>query len=196
MRAHPRGFTLVEMTVALAILSLIMLATVTALRTLGSTQVSLDRLTQRNDEIRSVSGFLRDALDTAVIGSDSGGLSLGGGSQEGAVFKMTPTSLTWSTALRFGEGTGGSYVVRVAFEGDLLVLRWQLPDPRGRYGPWNKAPSRTLITDVEEFDVAYRRAFNGAWTGVWRDGPVPAWVRLRIKAHARFWPDIVMQVAR
>ncbi len=191
-----RGFTLIEMTVALAVMSLIMLATVTALRTLGTTQVSLDRLTQRNDEIRSVSMFLRDALESAVIGSDSGGLTLGGGPKDLTVFETTPSSVTWSTALRFGEGTGGSYITRVAREGDAVALRWQLPDVSGQYGDWNKAPARTLITDVELFEVAYRRELGGPWISAWEDGGAPGWIRLRIKAGERFWPDIVMQVAR
>lgn len=190
------GFTLIEMIVALAVMSLIMLATVTALRTLGATQVSLDRLTQRNDEIRSVSAFLRDALETAVIGSDSGGLTLGGGAQELTVFEVKPDSLTWSTALRFGEGVGGSYIARVALEGENLNLRWQLPDAAGRWGDWNNAPSRTLITNVELFEVAHRRRFGGAWLTSESAAGAPGWVRMRMKAGGRFWPDIVMQVAR
>ena len=78
MTRRRRGFTLIEMSVALVVLSLIMLATVTALRTLGNTQVAVDRLTLRNDEIRSVSSFLRDALESAILGGGTGRrLSLG-----------------------------------------------------------------------------------------------------------------------
>jgi len=196
MAPRARGFTLIEMTVALAVMSLIMLATVTALRTLGATQVSLDRLTARNDEIRSISAFLRDALESAVVGSDMGGLTVGGGPQDLTVFETTPESVTWSTALRFGEGVGGTYIVRVAREGAAVVLRWQLPDGGGRYGPWNKAPSRTLISDVQAFEVAYRTEYGGEWFTAASAGGIPGWVRLRIKADERFWPDLVMQVAQ
>ena len=72
------GFTLVEVVVALTILSLIMLATVTALRTLANTQGTLERVTARIDEVRTVSGFLRDLMEAAVVGEggSGGGLAL------------------------------------------------------------------------------------------------------------------------
>jgi general secretion pathway protein J len=191
------GFTLVEMMVALAIMSLIMLATVTALRTLGSTQVSLERVTARNDEIRSVSAFLRDALESAVSGASSGGgLSVGGGLGANTLFEARPTSLTWKTALLLGESTGGSYVVRVALENREVVLRWQRGDSPGELREWNTAPQRTLVTDVDEFAVAYRRGFGGSWEQEWDRRGAPDWVRLRIQAGGRFWPDIIMQVAK
>ena len=190
------GFTLIEMVVSLAVFSMIMLATVTALRTLGATQGSLEQLTLRNDEIRSVSSFLRDALESAVIGSGRGGLSLGGGGQDLTVFEVFPNALVWSTAMRFGESAGGSYVVKVEREGASVVLRWQKPNPNGAIGPWNKAPARTLISGVQDFSVAYRRQMNGEWQRKWDSAGAPGWVRLQIQAGDRYWPDIVMQVAR
>lgn len=200
LRRPPRGidsgFTLVEMMVALAVMSMIMLATVTALRTLGSTQVSLERITVRNDEIRSVSAFIRDALESAVLGSSTGGLSAGGGLANQTIFEAEPTSLIWKTVMRFGESTGGSYVVRVALEGQEVVLRWQQGSSPGELRKWNKAPHRTLVTDVEQFVVAYRRGFGGPWEQGWDRGGAPDWVRLRIQAGGRFWPDIIMQVAK
>jgi general secretion pathway protein J len=192
-----RGFTLVEMTVAVAVLSLIMLATVTALRTLGATQGSLEVLTRGNDEIRSVSSFLRDALELSVVsGGGSGGLSLGGGGGSIALFETTPDSVVWTTALRFGESAGGSYVARVGREGERIVLRWQLPNREGRLAPWNKAPSRTLIDKVQSFEVAYRREAGGDWQRDWDRRGAPGWLRLRVQARERYWPDLVMSVAR
>ena len=82
MRAA-RGFTLVEVLVALAIFSLVMLTVVTGFRTLGNTASTIDRMTDRIDEVRSVSGFLRDALENSVVGAASGGgdaLGFGGNS--------------------------------------------------------------------------------------------------------------------
>lgn len=190
------GFTLVEMMVALAIMSLIMLATVTALRSLGSTQVSLERVTARNDEIRSVSAFLRDALESAVPGTSSGGLSVGGDLGGNSLFEVQPDSLMWKAALLLGESAGGSYVVRVALENEKVVLRWQPGRSLGELREWNTVPHRTLVTDVEQFAVAYRRGFGGPWERKWDRRGAPDWVRLRIQAGGRFWPDIVMQVAK
>ncbi|MFT4872354.1 type II secretion system protein J [Congregibacter sp.] len=190
------GFTLIEMMVSVTILSLVMLATVTALRTLASTQSSLNKVTDRNDEIRSVSSFLRDALESAVVGSSSGGLTVGGGSAEMTVFEASSTQLMWKTTMMFGESVGGSYVVRVAQENPNVVLRWQKMDARGQVGEWNNASARTLVEDVQEFLVAYRREFDGDWLSEWDGRGAPGWVRLRIRAAERYWPDIVMEVAR
>ena len=81
-----RGFTLVEVMVALSILSLLLLATISALRTFGNTQVSVEKLTNRVDEVRTVSGFLRDTLQSAVVGTRRSRLSLGGTPPESSFF--------------------------------------------------------------------------------------------------------------
>jgi len=183
--------------VAVTILSLVMLATVTGFRTLAATQGSLSAVTVRNDELRSVSSFLRDALESAVVGSSSsGGLSLGGDGLEKAFFEMSPQQLLWKTGLVFGESEGGSFAVRVALEGGQLVLRWQEMDRKGQLAPWNNVPARTFVENVQEFAVAYRREADGEWLSDWDRMGTPGWVRLRLRANERYWPDIVMAVAR
>jgi general secretion pathway protein J len=102
----------------------------------------------------------------------------------------------WKTTMMFGESAGGSYVVRVAQENPNVVLRWQKMDARGQVGEWNNASARTLVEDVQEFLVAYRREFDGDWLSEWDGRGAPGWVRLRIRAAERYWPDIVMEVAR
>ena len=195
-RKSARGFTLVEMLVSITILSLVMLATVTGLRTLASTQTSLMAVTTRNDEMRSVSSFLRDALEAAVAGSDNGGLSLGGDRSEATIFEVGRDSILWRTSLLFGEVSGGSYVVRVAREDSRMVLRWQLLDPKGDVGDWNNAPSRPLVENVQEFSVAYRREWDGAWKTSWDERGLPGWVRLNLRAGGRYWPEMILAVAQ
>ena len=64
--------------VALTILSLVMMVTVTGLSTLANTQSAIERMTSRVDEVRSVSIFLRDLLTSASSGADPNDLTLGG----------------------------------------------------------------------------------------------------------------------
>ena len=61
-----RGFTLIEMMIALTLFSMMMLAIVAAMRTLGNTQSTLEQVTGRVDEIRGVSEFLRNSLSMAM----------------------------------------------------------------------------------------------------------------------------------
>ncbi|TGD74105.1 prepilin-type N-terminal cleavage/methylation domain-containing protein [Mangrovimicrobium sediminis] len=192
------GFTLIEVVVSLAVLSLVMVAVVAGMRTLGNTQVALERVTGRVDEVRTVSSFLRDLMESAVIGSDTGGLSLGGASSETTFFNLDDGALEWKTHLLFGESYGGSYVVRVGREGDELMLRW-LPPDRVEENPdkWKDAPSRPLVDNLEEFAVALRPDYREDWTDKWPDSSIaPALVMVRLKADGRYWPDLVMQVQR
>ncbi|MCP5194110.1 MAG: prepilin-type N-terminal cleavage/methylation domain-containing protein [Pseudomonadales bacterium] len=192
--AHSSGFSLVEVVVALSILSLVLLATITGLRTLANTQGALDRITERVDGMRAVSSFLRDALESAAVGAGAGGLVAGGPSKASSYFDLAPDALTWKSTLLIGEGFGGSYLLRVAKEDDLLVLRWQEPDDTGRPGDWSLAQERTLVEDLEEFDIAWRRDYREDWQRQWRRGDVAAWVRLQVKAAGRYWPELIIQV--
>ncbi|MCB1854321.1 MAG: prepilin-type N-terminal cleavage/methylation domain-containing protein [Halieaceae bacterium] len=197
-RARSAGFTLVEVVVALTILSLIMLATVTGLRTLANTQGTLERVTARVDEVRTVSSFLRDLMEVAVVGDgggSGGGLTLGGGSSsQSAYFEIGEGSLAWKATVLFGEGFGGSYLVQVAREDDLLLLRWLAP-PLGRAPvDWSLAASRPLVLGVEEFAVAWRGAIDQPWQQQWQKGDRARWVRLQVKAAGRYWPELIMQV--
>lgn len=193
-----RGFTLIEVVVALAILSLVLLGTVTGLRTLGNTQVSLEKVTQRADEVRTVSAFLRDLMESAIVGSGSGGLTLGGGSIEEAYFNSGNDFFEWKSNVLLGESYGGTYLVRIAREGDELVLRWMEPDTVSpNPEKWKIAPSRLLVGELEEFSAFVRPEYNRDWVKNWENtAKAPVAVRLQIKASGRYWPDLVMQVQK
>jgi general secretion pathway protein J len=196
------GFTLIEVVVALGVLSLILLATVSALRTFANTQVSLDRMIDRVDEVRTLSSFVRDTLGSAISGSSpGGGLSFGGRGGEAGYFESTPTSLSWKATALFGEAYGGTLLMRIAKEEGALKLFWQEPVPPNAPVVWLNANSRVLLDELEEFNVSFRSEFDLGWvTTQWEgeeeDKGAPALVRLRIKASGRYWPDLIVRVQR
>lgn len=195
-RLAREGFTLVEVVVALAIFSLVMLATVTGLRTLGATQAAIERQTGRVDEIRSVSSFIRETLESAILSSRRSRLSLGGRSQESSYFEMTRDSLAWKSTILFGEYYGGSYLVRVAREEGQLVLRWIDPVLAGVAPDWSKAMSRVLVKELDDFRISYRAEFGSPWTEEPDRNVIPRLVRLQIQAAGRHWPDLICRVHR
>jgi len=199
LRRHAsRGFTLVEVVVALGILSLILLATVSALRTFANTQVSLDRMVERVDEVRTISGFLRELLGGAATGTNrGGGLSFGGGGAELAYFEGDSSSLQWKAPVLFGEAYGGTLLLRLEKKDSTLLLHWQDPPANNANVVWSDDSSRALLTDVEEFKVSFRSEFDLDWqSGVWENEGAPALVRLAIKAGGRYWPDLIIRVQR
>lgn len=193
-----QGFTLVEVVVALAVMSLIMLATITGMRTLGNTQGAIDRQTERVDELRTISSFLRDTLESTVVGGTSGGLGFAGQANSSGTtfFEMEPKALIWKSTVQFGEGYGGSHFLRVAQEENALVLRWQELTDSGVPEKWEKAASRVMVHKLEEFDLEYRREFDSEWSGKWDRRGLPALVKARLKVAGRYWPDLIMQVPR
>ena len=192
------GFTLVEVMVSITVLSMILLATVTALRTFGNTQSSLQRMTHRVDEVRSVSGFLRAAIESATIAEDaSGGLALGGsgGGGRSGGFLDNEQALQWKSVLLFGEGYGGSFLLRVAREDDRLMLRWLDEEVRrGRQPDWSSAEAWPLVEGLQEFSIAYRGQVGEDWLPVWEDGGSPGWLRMSIRSKNRYWPELIMRV--
>jgi general secretion pathway protein J len=196
------GFTLVEVIVALGIFSLIMLATVSGYRTLGNTASTIDRMTDRTDELRSVSTFLREALENAVVGTESGGgddLSFGGSAASAApvaYFKVSKGSLEWRARVLFGEAYGGSYFLRLAKRNDELVLQWQEPAGQFKPGDWKKAPSRKVLDQLLVFEIWTRMDEESQWARADVEGKAPSHVKLIIKANGKFWPELIMTVQR
>jgi general secretion pathway protein J len=191
------GFTLIEVMVALTILSLVMLATVSGFRTLATTQTTLDRTIDRVDEIRTVSNFLRQVFESAIVGQDLGGLSLGGtGGSSKAFFDIDSSAIVLKSVVMMGEGFGGAQVVRVAREGSAIVLRWSQNEFKAEDERWNRYPSRELVQDVEEFAVSARRESGGAWEPRWDENGAPDSVRIVLKAHGRFFPELIIPVQR
>ena len=199
-RPAGEGFTLIEVMVALTILSLVMLATVSGFRTLAQTQTTLDRTINRVDEIRTVSAFLRQLFESGIV-SESGseiGLSLGGagGGDSEAFFDMNPSGIVLKSIVLMGEGFGGTQVVRVAREGSAIILRWSQEELKAKDERWQRYPSRELVRGVEEFVVSSRTKSDAPWKPEWEGYGVPESIRVVLKAHGRFFPELIIPVQR
>ncbi|PIE39487.1 MAG: general secretion pathway protein GspJ [Gammaproteobacteria bacterium] len=196
-----RGFTLVEVVVALTLLSLLLAATISAMRTLGNTRESVSAVTSRVDDMRMVSQFLRNALESAVPPQNTGLLRAGGGSSmdNDGLFEGTQHELIWKAPLMFGQDTGGSYELRLVREENKLMLYWRDSavdrlvgkEPR----PWSNAARRELVRNVQEFTVQYRPFGDEPWQSQWQDeGGNPRAVSLQIKVGERYWPQLVVSL--
>lgn len=195
------GFTLLEVTISLVILSMILLATSTALRTFANSKGAVDAVVERADNVRLVSAFLRRTLGAAmpVVSTDQS--ALGGPFDDsttfdrnyGVAFSGARNSVVWVAPFTGGTTLGGVHMLRLAREDDQLVLRW-VPwrGPAGR-AAWASAPRHVVMEDVETFTLAYRPAFGEAWVSRWEgEANNPVAVSVSLQAGGRFMPEIIV----
>ncbi len=191
-----RGFTLMEVMIALTILSMMMVAIVSSLRTFANTQVSLERTTARVDEMRMVSGFLRRSVE-ATISSGGGNRALSFDAVEGreTYFLGMASEFTWVAPVAAGAGFGGVYFMHLGLEGDALTVRWQ--PYRSGVTPvgWGDMQARALLQDVQEYRVSYLPVHGGEWMDDWSDSSsTPVSVRMQIKAGEKYWPELLIRL--
>jgi general secretion pathway protein J len=192
-----RGFTLVEVIIALSILSMIMVATISSLRTFGNTRAVIERSTSRVDEVRQVSAFLRASIQGALpvvrLGDNRDFPSFKG--NYGTFFGGATNEMMWVAPVTAGAGFGGTFVNRLSREGGRLVLRW-LPYKRNVGDlDWSRVKGEVLTEEVERFALGYRQGYESEWLDTWEDtSTIPASVRLSLKSRGRHWPELVVRL--
>lgn len=192
-----KGFTLVEVIISLSILSMIMVAIVSSLRTFGNTRDVIERSTARVDQVRLVSAYLRDSIQGAmpVVRVGTSGDFPGFHGNYGTFFTGSTNDLVWVAPVTAGAGFGGTFVIRLSREGSRLVMRW-LPYKREIAAlDWSAQAGQTLIEDVEELTLGYRAGYTEEWVDSWEEtARIPVSVRLNLKSAGRYWPELVMRL--
>ena len=188
-RLRHKGFTLIEVVIALTLLSLMMLATLTAMRTLGDSQVRIIQISNQVDESRVVSALLRNLISqtTPVV-------RVREGEGYGAYFKGSPRELIWVTPMNGYQGPGGLHVMRLAVS-DTQSLTLQFNPYEGPYTnpEWPEVEPATLLQNVEYLELSYRFATNSDWLPEWDwSQSTPTHVRVSIAQAGKRWPDLTL----
>lgn len=210
VRKHPsrstRGFTLVELLVAMSLLSLVMLAMSSALRTMGQTESRIDARSSRLDDFRSATSFLRASLGRLVMRKRPPG---GPADQSPYYFVGAPDAMAWIGIMPARFGVGGRYFFRLAAEGGgnegaALTLRYTPWVPGQDFPDWSQAEGRVLVDHLQAFSIEYEdlRLAPGAWQPAWvmsspnavlnRQNQLPARVRLHVQTRELYWPDLII----
>jgi len=197
--SRPRGFTLLEVMIALTLLSMIMLATITAMRTLGNTKSTMEQVIDRVDEIRVVSEFLRKTIGAAMpvlrVGSSPEAFS--GSGNYGTYFFGDATHLMWVSPLVAGADMGGAFIMQLALVEDRLELKWHPYESDVLAVNWNELEPRVLLLSVNEFKVGYRAVYDdGDWLDLWTGSQRnPVAVRISIRSGEKYWPELVIRLS-
>jgi len=192
-----RGFTLVEVMVALTLLSMIMVATIAAMRAFGNTKTTIKQVTDRVDEVRVVSEFLRNTIGGAMPLLRVGVMdhTFNEGADLGTYFWGDSTEMMWVSPLVAGADLGGAFVMRMTFVDGKVELKWHPYEASIEAFTWGELEPRVLLDDVEEFELGYLSAYGGEWVQEWPGFDAnPVSVRLNIKSRERYWPELVVRV--
>lgn len=173
-----RGFTLVELLVAMSLLSVIMVALISAIRTMAQSENRIDQRIERQDEYRVARSFLLQALSRiSAVKIDVPNVP---GKKEYA-FKATASVVSWVGVLPARPDVGGQYFFRLELEAaaqsNNLVLRFSPWAPDMTPPDWTTADMRVLVKDVDALEVQAQGLRPQGWASVksWPSGWQAGW---------------------
>jgi len=195
MRAprRPSGFTLVEILVAMTLLSLVMLALGAAMRTLGQTEQRVDQRLQAADEMRVASQFLASVLGRVSPRKSTLPAQAGASPY---LFAGDPAAVAWVGVMPARHGAGGRHYFRLGGETvdghPVVVLRYAPWTADTGFPDWSAAQSRVLAAGVAGFALAYADG-AGNWSPAWRQpDKLPARIRVDLRTAAGEWPPLIV----
>lgn len=200
-RAQGRGFTLIEVLIGMALLSLLMLVLTGAMRSMGQTETRIEQRVQAADDYRTAVYFLRGILSQASAHTTD--MTAQGGSRRAVFLDAQASQLAWIGVMPARHGLGGRHYFRLAIESGLghaprLVLRYAAWTGDASFPDWTAADAQVLADGARRLALQYQNPLNGEWLDHWPppDAPrslsLPSAVALYVEhADAAPWPLIV-----
>ena len=200
-----RGFTLVEVLIALSLLSLLMLVLASALRAMGQTEERVEQRIAVADDYRAAVNLLRDVLGQ-VSARRYASLRLGT-APAAPFFEAAPDSLAWVGVMPARYGVGGRHYLRLGVEAGpggvgALVLRYAPWTGAPAFTAWDQAEAQVLAAPVQALSLRYQEPASGGWSPVWpppdrafTDLPpslLPEAVALQLDGAQPDWPPLVL----
>lgn len=188
------GFTLLELLVALSLLSLVMLGMGSALRSLAQVESRVDSRLRHADEMRVATGFLRTVL-SRVSARKAESSSPG---PQAYSFAGSADHVQWLGVMPARHGVAGMHHLRLRIEQAGLVLRYAawhgdtVPD-------WGRAESLVLVAGATELAARFEDARREPphWVHAWLvSDAVPQRLALSITTPLGLWPAVVVNMRR
>lgn len=192
------GVTLVEILVAMSVLSLVTLLLGASLRGLGNSAVRVDEHADAMDDVRVSVSFLSELLVRVSMVSLRG---VGRETRNERLFEAAAEHVSWISVMPARFGASGRYAFRLAAEplpdrqGQELVLRFApLDDERKGFPDWNQAKARVLARGVKQFRISYGGVgFGSGWLPEWlRSDVLPPRLRIDVQLESGPWPPVVL----
>ncbi|MBB6521008.1 prepilin-type N-terminal cleavage/methylation domain-containing protein [Pseudoteredinibacter isoporae] len=183
-----RGFTLVEMMVALAVLSLISLAAVSAMRSFAQSQEAVERKIVKTESMRLTLSFLKRSLSQATSIPRSGGLQ--------SYFGGKKNELVWVAPLNHIAATG-LQIMRLSVDEDSekkpLVLQMSHYVNANSRPDWAQVEKFVLIDEAAKLEIGYKGGHQMDWSENWAYSmALPKLLRINIVRGEVYWPEMVL----
>ena len=199
-RSLRRGFTLIEVLVATALLSLVMLGLLTAMRAFASSEARIDERIRIDADLRVADAFLRGVVATVSprIRSQAAGapreIDFSGGAED----------LHWVGVMPARHGAGGMYRLRLFLrpasveEPAALVLEFS-PYIAGFEAPLDPSAvqARVMASPVGGVRFRYQDDLKSGeqWHDAWpHTDRLPRRIGLSIVGTSHPWPEMVVGV--
>jgi general secretion pathway protein J len=194
------GFTLVEVLIATAVLALLMLGLVTAMRSFARAEARIDERIRIDDGLRLSERLLRATMSAVsprrreMQADTPRALDFHGGSE----------SMRWIGVMPARHGAGGLYRFHLyarppAIDGPGALVLEFAPFVPGFNGPLDPGAvqSRVLASPIESVHLRYQDDVDGAgrWLDEWPHADrLPRRIGLTVQADRHAWPETVVAV--
>jgi len=195
-----RGFTLVEVLVATALLSLVMLGLLTAMRSFAQTETRIDERIRIDDDLRVGDRFLRTVMSTVSPRLRS----TAAGAPKQIDFAGGADDMRWIGVMPARHGAGGLYrfhlYLRPAGAGEPGALMLEFtPYVAGFEAPLDPGAvqSRVMLAGVAEIRLRYQDDLRSGeqWLADWpHPDRLPKRIGLSVAGATHPWPELVVGV--
>ncbi len=196
-RLKMAGFTLLELLVVMSLMSLLILAMASALRTTSQTSERVEIALTRSDDLRIVSGFLRSTVGRISV--QRRGYPLKEGANQ-FFFEGEESQLMWAGVMPAGYAASGRSLMRlrqdVSDQGAPALILQYLPWAGAAVEPdWTQASNHVLLSGVTALQIMYEdaRYEPPLWSRNWAaPDKVPQRVRIVLMTERGPLPDFVI----
>ena len=196
MKRSMHGMTLIEVLVALAILSLLAAGMVSVFRLGQRTFDRVTRIDRAHDDVALVQEFLRGVLESAYPFEPEPGRRAEATGLEGTATRLLVTAPGDSAGIDSGNRRFVLDLTRQSDGSESLTLTSSVDRNGARDADSRHARTEILIPHIADVEWSYLDAAEGNnWIAHWTERRAPALVKLRVRFLAgdlRRWPDLVV----
>lgn len=195
-RIRADGFTLLEVLVVMSLLSLVMLAMGSALRTTAQTGERVDRRLLQADDMRMATSFINATLGRVSSQKINATVPVG---ESPYLFVGQPDMLAWIGIMPARYGAGGRYYFRLSLGGVAgergLVLQFMPWTDAANFPDWAQAEGRVLVPGATALTLQYLDGSLDApqWAPNWSSSEgLPDRVMLQLQGADGMWPALIV----